>query len=73
MKKLFLLLLGLTIAIVASAEPADPTPITVTQPCGETLLLRLVGEQLILQKNQLETFKLIFSCCKSSIYSTWKR
>ena len=30
MKKLYLLLLGLTVAIVASAEPADPTPITVT-------------------------------------------
>ena len=45
MKKLFFLLLGLTIAIVASAEPADPTPITVTQPSGETLLLRLVGDE----------------------------
>lgn len=45
MKKLFLLLLGLTVAIVASAEPADPTPITVTQPSGETLLLRLVGDE----------------------------
>ena len=60
MKKLFLLILGLTVAKVASAEPADPTPITVTQPSGETLLLRLVSEQLILQKNQLETFQADF-------------
>ncbi len=35
----------LTIAITASAEPANPTPITVAQPNGETLLLRLVGDE----------------------------
>ncbi|MBQ3324009.1 MAG: M6 family metalloprotease domain-containing protein [Muribaculaceae bacterium] len=45
MKKLFLLLIGFTIAIVASAEPANPTPITVTQPSGETLKMRLVGDE----------------------------
>lgn len=45
MKKLSLLLMALAVAIVASAEPANPMPITVTQPSGETLQLRLVGDE----------------------------
>ena len=45
MKKLFLLLVFFTIAIVASAEPANPTPITVTQADGTTLQLCLVGDE----------------------------
>jgi len=37
--------MALTIAIVANAEPANPTPITVTQPDGTSLQLKLVGDE----------------------------
>ena len=37
--------MALIIAITASAEPANPTPITVTQPNGEKLQLKLVGDE----------------------------
>ena len=45
MKKISLLILALITAIIASAEPANPTPINVTQPDGSTLLLKLVGDE----------------------------
>ena len=45
MKKLTFLLMAFIIAITASAEPANPTPITVTQPDGEKLQLKLVGDE----------------------------
>ena len=45
MKKITFLLMALTIAIMASAEPANPTPINVTQPDGTTLQLKLVGDE----------------------------
>lgn len=45
MKKLFLFLMAFIVTIMANAEPANPTPITVTQPGGETLQLCLVGDE----------------------------
>ncbi|MBQ9585127.1 MAG: M6 family metalloprotease domain-containing protein [Muribaculaceae bacterium] len=45
MKKLTFLLVAITIAIAASAEPANPTPITITQPDGTKLQLRLLGDE----------------------------
>ena len=46
MKKIiFLLLIAALTAITASAEPANPTPVNVTQPDGTTLQLRLVGDE----------------------------
>lgn len=45
MKKLSFLLMALITAIMASAEPANPTPINVTQPDGSTLQLKLVGDE----------------------------
>ena len=43
-KKLFLLLVGL-LSLTAQAIPADPTPITVTQPDGSTLTVKLNGDE----------------------------
>ena len=45
MKKLSFLLMAVLTAIMASAEPANPTPINVTQPDGSTLQLKLVGDE----------------------------
>ena len=45
MKKITLLLMALIVAITASAEPANPTPITVEQPDGTKLQLKLVGDE----------------------------
>ena len=45
MKKLSFLLMAVLPAIMASAEPANPTPINVTQPDGSTLQLKLVGDE----------------------------
>lgn len=45
MKKITFLLMALTIAIMASAEPANPSPITVKQPGGTSLQLKLVGDE----------------------------
>ena len=45
MKKLSILLMALTIAIVASGEPANPIPVSITQPDGTKLQLKLVGDE----------------------------
>jgi len=45
MKKISLLLMALIVAITASAEPANPTPITIEQPDGTKLQLKLVGDE----------------------------
>ena len=45
MRKISLLLMALMLALVASAEPANPTPVTVKQPNGENLRLVLVGDE----------------------------
>ncbi|MBR5030804.1 MAG: M6 family metalloprotease domain-containing protein, partial [Muribaculaceae bacterium] len=45
MKKITLLLLAIALAFVASAEPANPKPITIAQPNGEKLQLKLVGDE----------------------------
>lgn len=45
MKKLSFLLMALTIAIVASGEPANPIPVSITQPDGTKLQLKLVGDE----------------------------
>lgn len=45
MKKLSFLLVALTIAIVASGEPANPIPVSITQPDGTKLQLKLVGDE----------------------------
>lgn len=45
MKKLNLLLIALTFALMASAAPANPTPVTLQQPNGESILIKLVGDE----------------------------
>ena len=45
MKKIILFLMAITLAITASAEPANPTPVSITQPDGTTLMLKLVGDE----------------------------
>ena len=45
MKKLTFLLVAVLTALVASAEPANPTPITMTQANGETVQIKLVGDE----------------------------
>ena len=45
MKKLSFLLMALTIAIVASGEPANPIPVSITQPDATKLQLKLVGDE----------------------------
>ena len=45
MRKITFLLMACLTAIMAIAEPANPTPICVTQPDGSTLHLKLVGDE----------------------------
>lgn len=45
MKKFNLLLIALIFALAASAEPAHPTPVTLQQPNGESILIKLVGDE----------------------------
>lgn len=45
MRKLALLLMALTLALAASAEPAHPQPATLLQPNGESLKIKLVGDE----------------------------
>ena len=45
MKKIALLLVAVITALTASAEPANPTPVTMTQSNGETIQIKLVGDE----------------------------
>ena len=45
MRKLALLLMALTLALAASAEPAHPQPATLLQSNGESLKIKLVGDE----------------------------
>lgn len=45
MKKITFLLIAVLTAIAASAEPANPTPITMKQSNGETVQIKLVGDE----------------------------
>ncbi|MGM9804943.1 MAG: hypothetical protein ACI3Z7_00685 [Candidatus Aphodosoma sp.] len=45
MKHTVILLALLFAAIYAVAAPADPTPAKVTQPNGDTITIRLVGDE----------------------------
>lgn len=45
MRKISLLLIGLMMTLIASAEPAIPTPVIIQQPNGEKLQLLLVGDE----------------------------
>lgn len=45
MKKISFLLLALFVAIMSSAEPANPVAVNVAQPDGSTLQLKLVGDE----------------------------
>ena len=45
MKRITFLMLALVAAIVASAVPAIPTPIEVSQPDGSKLMIRIVGDE----------------------------
>ena len=45
MKRISLLLLFSLALFVASAVPADPTPVRVVQPDGESITLKLVGDE----------------------------
>lgn len=51
--------MALTIAITASAEPANPTPITVIQPNGEKLQLRLVGDEFYHFNTTIDGFTIL--------------
>ncbi|MBO7609458.1 MAG: M6 family metalloprotease domain-containing protein [Muribaculaceae bacterium] len=45
MKRILFFLLSAAALLVAKAVPADPTPVQVTQPDGETVTLKLVGDE----------------------------
>ena len=45
MKKITLLLMAVITAFMANAEPANPTPVTMTQSNGETIQIKLVGDE----------------------------
>ncbi len=53
-------------AILASAEPANPTPINVTQPDGSTLQLRLVGDEFYHFNTTIDGYTII------NINGTWE-
>jgi len=45
MRKITLLLMALALVFTASAEPANPTPVILNQPNGETIKIKLVGDE----------------------------
>ena len=59
MKKISLLLMALIVAITASAEPANPTPITIEQPDGTKLQLKLVGDEFYHFNTTIDGYTLI--------------
>ncbi len=66
MKKISFLLMAFLTAILASAEPANPTPINVTQPDGSTLQLRLVGDEFYHFNTTIDGYTII------NINGTWE-
>lgn len=66
MKKLALLLLAMSFALVASAEPANPMPNTVTQPNGEKLQLKLVGDEFYHFNTTIDGYTIV------NVKGTWE-
>ncbi|MBR5639484.1 MAG: M6 family metalloprotease domain-containing protein [Muribaculaceae bacterium] len=66
MKKLSLFLMAFLTAILASAEPANPTPINVTQPDGSTLQLILVGDEFYHFNTTIDGYTIV------NINGTWE-
>ena len=66
MKKITLLLLAIAFAFVASAEPANPTPITVKQPNGEELKLKLVGDEFYHFNTTIDGYTIV------NVKGTWE-
>lgn len=66
MKKILLLLAAFLTAIMASAEPANPTPINVTQPDGSTLQLKLVGDEFYHFNTTIDGYTII------DVKGTWE-
>ncbi|MCL2435536.1 MAG: M6 family metalloprotease domain-containing protein [Lentimicrobiaceae bacterium] len=63
MKKLtfFLLVLLLIMASALYAVPADPNPVTLTQPNGETLTVRIKGDERINWYESMDGYTLLFN------------
>ena len=66
MRNLSFLLLALITAIMANAEPANPTPVNVTQPDGSTLQLVLVGDEFYHFNTTIDGYTII------NIDGTWE-
>ena len=58
--------MALHTAILASAEPANPTPINVTQPDGSTLQLKLAGDEFYHFNTTIDGYTII------NINGTWE-
>ena len=60
MKRVFLLLMTLgMLALTATAIPADPTPVKVTQPDGSTVTVRLHGDEFFHLTQTLDGYTLV--------------
>ena len=59
MKKLSLLLAGLGVSLAAAAIPADPTPNRVAQPSGDSLTIRLVGDEFFHYNTTVDGYTLL--------------
>jgi len=61
MKKLFILLLVSMVCLQTYAVPADPTPVTVTQPNGDELTLIMKGDEFINYAETLDGYTLLIN------------
>ena len=66
MKKISFLIIAFLTAIMASAEPANPTPISVSQPDGSTLQLKLVGDEFYHFNTTIDGYTVI------NVNGTWE-
>ncbi len=66
MKKITFLLMAFITAIMASAEPANPTPVNVAQPDGTTLQLKLVGDEFYHFNTTIDGYTII------NVNGTWE-
>ena len=71
MRKISLLLMALMLALVASAEPANPTPVTVKQPNGENLRLVLVGDEYYHFNTTVDGYTIIDRRARPRPCHTW--
>lgn len=66
MKKITFLLMAILTAIMANADPANPTPVKVAQPDGTTLQLKLVGDEFYHFNTTIDGYTII------NVNGTWE-